>query len=146
MRANRLSQAASIEGRGQTLSASSFFQLRVEQLEVQIFGVKKSADTRKALRFFSERRIKTHFVDLFERPAAPGELRRFAQKFGTMALVDKESKRFGELGLRYAQLSDDRWLEKLSEEPLLLRVPLVRNANQLTIGEAEDTWKRWAGR
>ena len=115
-------------------------------MEVQIFGVKKSADTRKALRFFSERRIKTHFVDLFERPAAPGELRRFAQKFGTMALVDKESKRFGELGLRYAQLSDDRWLEKLSEEPLLLRVPLVRNANQLTIGEAEDTWKRWAGR
>jgi arsenate reductase len=115
-------------------------------LEVQIFGVKKSADTRKALRFFSERRIRTHFVDLLERPAALGELRRFAQKFGVMALVDKESKRFEELGLHYAQLSDDRWLEKLSVEPLLLRIPLVRNANQLVIGADEDVWKRWVGR
>jgi arsenate reductase-like glutaredoxin family protein len=115
-------------------------------LEVQIFGVKKSADTRKALRFFSERRIRTHFVDLLERPAALGELRRFAQKFGVTALVDKGSKRFDELGLRYAQLSDDRWLEKLSEEPLLLRMPLVRNANQLTIGAEEDTWSGWTGR
>lgn len=103
-------------------------------------------DTRKALRFFSERRIRTHFVDLLEKPAALGELRRFAQKFGVMALVDKASKRFDELGLRYAQLSDDRWLEKLSEEPLLLRMPLVRNANQLTIGAEEDTWSGWTGR
>jgi arsenate reductase len=115
-------------------------------LEVQIFGIKKSADTRKALRFFSERRIKTHFVDLLDRPAALGELRRFAQKFGVMALVDKESKRFDELGLRYAQLSDDRWLEKLTIEPLLLRIPLVRNANQLVIGADEATWKSWVGR
>jgi arsenate reductase len=112
-------------------------------VEVQIFGVRKSADTRKALRFFSERRIKTHFVDLMERPASLGELRRFAQKFGVTALVDRDSKRFDELGLRYAQLSDDRWLEKLSEEPLLLRLPLVRNANQLVIGADESTWKTW---
>jgi len=126
--------------------SSLIIQSWVRRLEVQIFGVKKSADTRKALRFFSERRIRTHFVDLLERPAALGELRRFAQKFGVMALVDKASKRFDELGLRYAQLSDDRWLEKLSEEPLLLRMPLVRNANQLTIGAEEDTWSGWTGR
>jgi arsenate reductase-like glutaredoxin family protein len=115
-------------------------------LEVQIFGIRKSADTRKALRFFSERRIKTHFVDLMERPASLGELRRFAQKFGVISLVDKDSRRFGELGLRYAQLSDDRWLEKLSEEPLLLRIPLVRNANQLAIGGDESAWKNWMDR
>lgn len=112
-------------------------------MEVQIFGVKKSADTRKALRFFSERRIKTHFVDLMERPASLGELRRFAQKFGVSALIDRDSKRFDELGLRYAQLSDDRWVEKLSEEPLLLRLPLVRNANRLAIGADEAAWKSW---
>jgi arsenate reductase (glutaredoxin) len=112
-------------------------------LEVQIFGIRKSADTRKALRFFSERRIKTHFVDLTERPASLGELRRFAQKFGVSALIDRDSKRFDELGLRYAQLSDDRWLEKLSAEPLLLRLPLVRNANQVVIGANEATWKGW---
>jgi arsenate reductase len=112
-------------------------------VEVQIFGVKKSADTRKALRFFSERRVKTHFVDLMERPPSLGELRRFAQKFGVAALIDRDSRRFDELGLRYAQLSDDRWLEKLSEEPLLLRLPLVRNANRLVIGADEATWKSW---
>jgi len=112
-------------------------------LEVQVFGIKKSADTRKALRFFSERRIKTHFVDLMERPAALGELRRFAQKFGVMALVDRDSKRFDELGLRYAQLSDERWLEKLSEEPLLLRIPLVRNGNQVLIGADESILRSW---
>ena len=112
-------------------------------MEVQIFGVRKSPDTRKALRFFSERRVRTHFVDLLERPASLGELRRFAQKVGVTALVDRGSKRFNELGLRYAQLSDDRWLEKLSEEPLLLRLPLVRNANRLVIGADEAAWKSW---
>jgi arsenate reductase (glutaredoxin) len=112
-------------------------------LEVQIFGIKKSAETRKALRFFSERRIKTHFVDLMERPAALGELRRFAQNFGVTALVDRDSKRFDELGLRYAQLSDERWLEKLSEEPLLLRLPLLRNGNLVLIGADEKVMKSW---
>jgi len=112
-------------------------------VEVQIFGIRKSADTRKALRFFSDRRIKTHFVDLMERPASLGELRRFAQKFGVSALIDRDSKRFNELGLRYAQLSDDRWLERLSEEPMLLRLPLVRNANQVVIGADEETWRSW---
>ena len=114
-------------------------------MDVQIFGVKKSADTRKALRFFSDRRVKTHFVDLDVRAASPGELGRFAQKFGIGALVDRESKRFAELGLRHAQLSDARWLEWLAEEPLLLRMPLVRHGNRLTIGAAEAEWKQWVG-
>ncbi len=113
---------------------------------IQVFGTKKNADTRKALRFFAERRIQLHFVDLAQRAAAPGELRRFAQKFGVAALVDREAKRFRELGLGAAQLSDERWLEKLAAEPLLLRQPLVRNDNRLTIGEAEGTWKEWVGR
>lgn len=115
-------------------------------MEVQVFGTKKSPATRKALRFFAERRIKTHFVDLAERAASLGELRRFSQKFGAQALVDRESKRFRELGLGAAHLSDQRWLERLADEPLVLRQPLVRNGNQLTVGEAEATWKEWVGR
>src|SRR4026207_494008 len=95
-------------------------------MEVQIFGIKKSPDTRKALRFFAERRVKTHFVDLLERAASPGELRRFAQKFGVEALVGGQSSRFLDLGLGAARLSEDRWLDKLAEEPLLLRMPLGR--------------------
>ena len=115
-------------------------------MEVQIFGVKKSADTRKALRFFAERRVKTHFVDLNERAASLGELRRFAQKFGVKALVDRESRRFQDLGLAHASYSDERWLEKLVDEPLLLAMPLVRWQHKLTIGAAEGTWKEWVGR
>jgi arsenate reductase-like glutaredoxin family protein len=112
-------------------------------MEVQIFGVRKSPETRKALRFFAERRVKVHFVDLQERAASPGELRRFAQKFGVEALVDRGSRRYADLGLGAAHLSEDRWLEKLVVEPLLLRMPLVRRQHQLTIGDAEPTWREW---
>jgi len=110
---------------------------------VQIFGTHKSADTRAALRFFAERRIRTHFVDLNEKAASPRELERFARKFGVQALIDRGSKRFAALGLGTAQLTDTRWLEKLALEPLLLRQPLVRQQNELTIGAAPDVWKAW---
>jgi arsenate reductase-like glutaredoxin family protein len=114
-------------------------------MEVQVFGVKKSADTRKALRFFAERRIPTHFVDLAERAAAPGELRRFAQRFGVEALVDRSARRFAELGLGAARYSDERWLALLAEEPLLLRMPLVRQlgGSGLSVGAAEAEWRGW---
>lgn len=115
-------------------------------MEVQIFGVRKSADTRAALRFFAERRIRTHFVDLNEREPSPRELERFARKFGVRALVDRGSKRFAELGLGASQLSDARWLEKLTLEPLLLRLPLVRWQNEVTIGAAAEVWKAWCAR
>lgn len=112
-------------------------------MDVQVFGTKKSADTRKALRFFAERRIRTHFVDLAERAASRGELMRFAQKFGVAALVDERSKRYADLGLGTARYGDERWLAILVDEPLLLKVPLVRHGNARTIGLAEDTWKSW---
>ncbi len=115
-------------------------------MEVQIFGVKKSADTRKAQRFFSERRIKTHFVDLNEKPMSEGELQRFVQRFGLDQLIDRESKRFDELGLRHSNTSPARWIERLMLEPLLLRLPLVRRLGQpsdLTVGADEVRWKSW---
>jgi arsenate reductase-like glutaredoxin family protein len=114
-----------------------------DPLEVQIFGVRKSADTRKALRFFAERRVHAHFVDLDVRPASPGELRRFAQRFGVEALLDRDGRHFADLGLRAAQYGEDRWLDRLAQEPLLLRMPLVRAGQRLSIGAAEDEWRRW---
>jgi arsenate reductase-like glutaredoxin family protein len=115
-------------------------------VEVQIFGTKKSPDTRHALRFFAERRVKTHFVDLNERAASPGELRRFAQKFGVAALVDTGSKRYAELGRRAARYGEDRWLAILAEEPLILRMPLVRSGPKLALGRDEATWREWTGK
>ena len=114
--------------------------------EAQVFGGKKSAETRKALRFFAERRVTTHFVDFAERGPSLGELRRFAQKFGVAALVDRSSSRFAELGLGPARLSDERWLERMAEEPLLLRVPLVRYGRELSVGADEAAWRTWVGR
>jgi arsenate reductase len=78
-----------------------------------------------------------------ERAAALGELKRFAQKFGVDALIDRSGKRFAELGLAGAQYSDERWIERLALEPLLLRTPLVRYQNRLTIGVDETAWKEW---
>ena len=112
-------------------------------MDVQVFGVKKNPETRKALRFFAERRVKTHFVDLAERAASLGELRRFAQKFGVQALIDEGSKRYLDRGLRNARMSDDRWLELLAAEPLVLKMPLVRQQNRLTVGLAETEWSGW---
>ena len=115
-------------------------------MEVQIFGVKKSAETRKALRFFSERRVRAHFVDLNERAISVGELERFIQRFGLESLIDRESKRYDQLGLRHAQSSPGRWMDRLIDDPLLLRMPLVRRLGQppaLTVGDAEAEWKAW---
>lgn len=112
-------------------------------MDVQVFGTHKHADVRKALRFFSERRVKVHFVDLKERAASKGELQRFAQKFGVSALIDKASKRYAELGLGVVRYDDARWLDKLVDEPLVLRVPLVRWQHKVTVGLAEAEWSAW---
>ena len=115
-------------------------------MEVQIFGTQKSVDTKKALRFFAERGVKTHFVDLKERAMSPGELKRFVDRFGVEALVDRESKRYAELGLAAASPTGDRWVDRLLTDPLLLTQPLVRQGNQFTLGLAESEWRSWCGR
>ena len=112
-------------------------------LNVQIFGFKDCQDTRKALRFFAERRISPHFVDLEERPATRGELRRFAERFGAVALVDRESSRFRDLGLHVAGDSPERLLERALSAPRLLRTPLVRCGGQLAIGPTPQAWQAW---
>lgn len=109
----------------------------------QIFGTKSCFDTRKAERFFKERRIDVHFVDLTQRAASKGELRRFAQKFGVEALIDRDSGKLRAKGLHKALYGDDRWLEILEEEPGLLRTPLVRYGKHLSIGHDEDAWREW---
>lgn len=109
-------------------------------MEVQIFGTRKCRDTQKALRFFKERRIKIHMVDLDQRPASPGELRRFEQKFGAEALLDRESTRFQNRGLRVSHLPTSRIMPLLEDDSLLLKTPLVRSGKHLAIGHDPDAW------
>jgi arsenate reductase-like glutaredoxin family protein len=110
---------------------------------VQIFGFNDCPDTRKARRFFSERRIQIHYVDLDERPAAKGELRRFGEKFGAAALIDRESRRFRDLGLHVRGDSPERMLDRALSEPRILKTPLVRAGNRVSVGHAPQEWQRW---
>ena len=109
--------------------------------QVQIFGTRSCSETRKALRFFKERRIDVHFNDLKQRAASPGELRRFVQKFGVDELIDRDAKRFRNLGLHQAHYGGERWLEILGDEPGILVTPLVRRGSQLGIGWDEQLWR-----
>lgn len=112
-------------------------------MNVQVFGFKDCQETRKAQRFFSERRIPVHFVDLAERPATRGELGRFAQKFGAAALIDRASPRFRTLGLHVSGDLPERLLARALVEPRILRTPLVRSGNRLTVGVASEEWRAW---
>ena len=110
-------------------------------LNVQIFGVKNSPAVRAAERFFKERRIPIHFVDLSRKPMAPGEIKRFIDRFGLTGLVDTEGKPWIDAGLGYLKLSDSELLSRIEREPKLLRLPLIRAGSRLSIGHDEATWK-----
>ena len=112
-------------------------------VNVQVFGFNDDADTRKALRFFSERRIPVHFVNLTERPAAKGELRRFQEKFGAAALIDRDAPKFRALGLHVRGDSPERMVERALSEPRILKLPLVRIGPRVAIGYQPDDWLSW---
>ena len=112
-------------------------------MTTQVFGVKNDPATRKALRFFKERRIPVHFVDFKVKAPSTGELRRFAQKFGVDPLINRNAKRFKALGLETAHYGEEQWLDLASEEPLILVTPLVRSDRGITVGAAEPVWKDW---
>ena len=109
--------------------------------QVQVFGLEDSQATRAALRFFKERRIAIHFVDLRRKPMAPGELRRFVERLGAAACADTAGKRWQDLGLGYLRMSDGELAERLLADQSLLRLPLVRAGNGFAAGKDEGAWK-----
>jgi arsenate reductase (glutaredoxin) len=115
-----------------------------DAMNVQIFGIKSSNKTRAAERFFKERRVPIQMVDLHQRPIAPAEIRRFAERFGLMALLDTEGKSYVDAGLKYLRMSDADILSRIEREPQLLRLPLVRAGNRLSIGQDEEAWEAMA--
>ena len=113
-------------------------------MSVQIFGIKNSQATRAAERFFKERRVAIHFVDVKQKPMAPGEIKRFIERFGLAGLLDTEGTAYIDAGLKYMKLSDASLLERIEREPKLLRLPLIRGAGRLSVGRDEDSWKAMA--
>jgi arsenate reductase len=107
---------------------------------VQIIGTQKSSDTRKAIRFFRERGVQPHLVDLNERSLSRGELEKLAQSLGAEELIDTASKEYERRGLAY-MIYDP--LEELARNPHLLRTPIVRCGREAAVGIASETWQRW---
>lgn len=109
-------------------------------MTVQILGTRKSNDTKKALRFFSERRIDCHFRDLTEKGLSRGELENICRVIEPSQLIDATSPRYNKRGMGYM---DFDILEEVLEDPLLLLMPIVRFGNRCTVGYSPEEWKRW---
>jgi len=111
---------------------------------IQIFGTRKCSETRKAERFFKERGVKVHSIDLGEKAMSAGELRSVASAAGGMgALLDSEGKRYLEKGLKYSAPTGPRIEALLLEDPLLLKTPIVRAGKAATVGYCPEVWKSW---
>ena len=109
-------------------------------MNIQIYGKSKCFDTKKAERWFKERRIKYQYVDLPRYGMGRRELESVRAAVGAEALLD-EKARGAEL-VKYLARAEDRF-EKLLEEPELLRTPIVRNGKKATVGYAPEIWAEW---
>jgi len=107
---------------------------------IQVFGLERDQATRAAIRFFKERRAPISFVDLRKRPIAPGELRRFVDRLGAAALLDQGSRAYREAGLGYLRMDAAAIVERLLADSSLLRLPLVRHGNAVSVGRDEAAW------
>ncbi len=111
-------------------------------MNIQIIGTNKSADTRKAQRFFSERGIKYHFKDLSDKKQllTKGELNNITQVIPIEELLDKESKEYTKRNMQFMVIDYE---EELLNNQLLFRMPIVRNGRKVTIGYQPEIWKEW---
>ncbi len=112
-------------------------------MNIQIFGNKKSSDSRKAERWFKERRIRFQYIDMQQKGLSKGELASVARAVGGYSkLIDEHAKDGYAVAL--AQHTPDSMLpDVLLENQQVIRTPIVRNGRAATIGYAPDTWKEW---
>jgi arsenate reductase-like glutaredoxin family protein len=107
---------------------------------IQIIGTRKNQDTRKVDRFFRERGIRCHLVDLNERSLTEGELRNICRKLDPEELLDQDSKAFSKAGLAYMVYDP---FEEIIKNPAVLKIPIVRCGKDVTIGLKPEIWKSW---
>ncbi|MFH1050258.1 MAG: ArsC/Spx/MgsR family protein [bacterium] len=107
---------------------------------IQIFGTLKCKDTQKAIRFFKERKIQPHFVDLNEKAISKGELNNISRSVPLENLINRDSKEFKKKGLEFMIFDIE---ETLLENPLLFKTPVVRQEKKATIGYEPEIWKNW---
>lgn len=111
-------------------------------MNIQIFGTKKCFDTKKAERYFKERRLKYQFIDLTIKGLSKGELQSVKAAVGLNVLIDPSSKDYKRLNLDKISGTSLRE-ELLFNNPSLYRTPIVRNGKQATVGFQPEVWKSW---
>lgn len=111
-------------------------------MNIQIFGIRKCFDTKKAERFFKERRIKYQFVDLTIKGLSKGELQSVKASIGLKNLVNRESKDYRRLKMDHI-ISQEGTEEMLLNNPGLYQTPIVRNGKQATVGYNPEVWESW---
>ena len=109
-------------------------------MNIQIFGKSKCFDTKKAERYFKERRIKFQFIDVLRYGMSRGELNSVKNAVGLEAMIDKSDEDYP---LVQYLASDDAKLDKLYEDAYLIKTPIVRNGKQATVGYCPEIWKTW---
>lgn len=109
-------------------------------MNIQIFGRSKCFDTKKAERYFKERRIKYQYIDIDKYPMSKGEFQSVKSAVGLNSLINENAKDV-EL-LKYLAYDADKE-EKLMENQKLIKTPVVRNGRKATVGYAPDVWKDW---
>jgi len=113
-------------------------------MNIQIFGSSKSFDTKKAERWFKERRIKYQYIDVPSKGLSPREYTAVKQKVGLEALVNTKSRTYEDLEDQYKRyMTQAQWEEKLLEHPELFNTPIVRNGKEATVGYCPDIWAKW---
>jgi arsenate reductase (glutaredoxin) len=110
------------------------------EMNIQIFGTLKCQDTKKAQRYFKERRIQFQFVDITRKGLSKGELNSVKAIVGIENLMDRAGKVYAEKNLKYL-IHDIE--EELLKDSLLLKTPIVRNGRDATVGYQPDVWKTW---
>ena len=111
-------------------------------MNIQIFGVKKCFDTKKAERYFKERKIKYQFIDLNEKTLSKGELQSVKASVDINNLINTKSKEYKNLNIENIRNSSVKE-ELLLNNPKLYRTPIVRNGRQATVGYEPDIWAKW---
>jgi len=109
-------------------------------MNIQIFGTKKCRDTQKTERYFKERRIPYHFVDLNERGLSKGELEKIKAAVGLEKMLNRNSKEYAKLNMQYIVHNRE---EMMLLHPLLLNTPIVRNGAKATVGYCPEVWQEW---
>ncbi len=112
-------------------------------MNIQIYGSKKCFDTKKAERFFKERRINYQYVDIVKYGLSKGEFNSVKSAVGIEAMIDQKARQYRDLNMHKISVGNSSREDILFDNPKMYKTPVVRNGKQATVGYQPDTWNQW---